>query len=58
VLLNAYEQDYSEMFTDDVSVVEAYGKVTPVQIAGNPKNIKITTPVDLVFAEALINRWE
>jgi 2-C-methyl-D-erythritol 4-phosphate cytidylyltransferase len=58
VLLDAYEQDYSEKFTDDVSVVEAYGKVRPVQIAGDPKNIKITTPVDLVFAEMLIRHCD
>jgi len=40
-------------FTDDASVVEAYGhEVTLVD--GNPENIKLTTPFDLSIAEALL----
>ena len=49
----AYEQNYSEQFTDDASVVEAIGhKINLVQ--GNTENIKITTSVDLKIAHALI----
>ena len=40
-------------FTDDASVVEAYGR--PVSLVdGNRENIKITTPFDLKVAEALL----
>jgi 2-C-methyl-D-erythritol 4-phosphate cytidylyltransferase len=40
------------MFTDDASVVEAYGKEINL-IEGNKANIKITTPFDLKLAEML-----
>ena len=53
LLLKAYEQPYSEFFTDDASVVEAFGH--PVRtIPGNRENIKITTPFDLLVAKALL----
>ena len=48
LLKHAYEQPYSEAFTDDASVVEALGKeITMVE--GNRENIKITTPSDLRY---------
>ena len=41
------------VFTDDASVVEAFGyNITLVE--GNRENIKITTPYDLKIAEVLI----
>ena len=53
LLKAANKQPYSESFTDDASVVEAYGhKVTMVE--GNRENIKITTPFDLKIAETLL----
>lgn len=53
LLKQAFKQPYSDNFTDDASVVEALGhKVTMVD--GNRENIKLTTPFDLVVAEALI----
>ncbi|MBK3516662.1 2-C-methyl-D-erythritol 4-phosphate cytidylyltransferase [Carboxylicivirga marina] len=52
-LMAAYNQDYDSLFTDDASVVEAYGKTIHL-VAGNRENIKITTPFDLVLAEAFI----
>ena len=56
ILKKSYEQEYSEDFTDDASVVEMAGyPVTLVE--GNPENIKITTPEDLVFAEALFDSY-
>ena len=55
-LLNAYKQDYSEQFTDDVSVVEAYRGVSPMLVAGSSENIKITTPFDLAVAETIIRQ--
>lgn len=46
LLKEAYRQPFSEAFTDDASVVEAFGKeITMVE--GNRENIKITTPSDL-----------
>ncbi|WP_430812527.1 MULTISPECIES: 2-C-methyl-D-erythritol 4-phosphate cytidylyltransferase [unclassified Carboxylicivirga] len=52
-LMPAYEQTYTPLFTDDASVVEAYGKTIHL-VAGNRENIKITTPFDLVLAETFI----
>jgi 2-C-methyl-D-erythritol 4-phosphate cytidylyltransferase len=53
LLKAANRQPYQASFTDDASVVEAFGaKVTLVE--GNRENIKITTPLDLRIAECLI----
>jgi 2-C-methyl-D-erythritol 4-phosphate cytidylyltransferase len=53
VLRRAYERATAGGFTDDASVVEATG--TPVQVvAGDPLAFKITTPNDLLLAEALL----
>ena len=52
VAREAFNQPYQECFTDDASVVEHIGhKVTMVD--GNRENIKITTPADLLVADAL-----
>ena len=46
--------DYKEKFTDEASVVEAFGlKVTLVE--GEEENIKITKKMDLVFADAILS---
>jgi len=53
LILKAYEQEYSETFTDDATVVEAIGvKINLVE--GNPENIKITCSDDLRIAESLL----
>ncbi len=53
ILLPAYQIDYKDKFTDEATVVEAYGmKVSLVE--GEESNIKITRPLDLVIAEILI----
>lgn len=52
LLKHANEQPYSEAFTDDASVVEAIGQ-SVTMVEGNRENIKITTPFDIVIAEAL-----
>ena len=55
VLLDAYSQPFEPTFTDDASVVERNGhKVTLVE--GDPKNLKITRPIDLTLAEYLLNQ--
>ena len=41
-------------FTDDASVVEAYGQEVSM-VEGNRENIKITTPFDICIAEAILS---
>jgi 2-C-methyl-D-erythritol 4-phosphate cytidylyltransferase len=54
LLKAANRQPYNDGFTDDASVVESYGhQITLVE--GNRENIKITTPYDLIVAEAILN---
>ncbi len=53
ILLPAFHIDYKDKFTDEATVVEAFGlKVHLVQ--GEEHNIKITRPVDLMIAETLL----
>ena len=54
VLKEAYRQAYDTSFTDDASVVEKYGKSLSYMM-GERLNIKITTPEDLILAEAVLN---
>ncbi len=55
ILLPAFGIDYKERFTDEATVVEAYGlKVTLIK--GEDTNIKITNPLDLVIAEMILNK--
>ncbi len=57
LLKAAYRQAYREAFTDDASVVEAYGHRVAM-IDGIRENIKLTTPFDMVVAEALLAESE
>lgn len=52
LLKAANRQPFSEVFTDDASVVESYGHAITM-VEGNRENIKITTPFDLAIAETL-----
>lgn len=53
ILKEAFDQPYSPTFTDEATVVEATGK--RIHLAeGENTNMKITFPVDLVIAEALL----
>jgi len=54
-LQKAYKSEYKEEFTDDASVFEA-GRHQIHLVKGNKENIKITSPEDIVIAEALLNR--
>ncbi len=55
ILLPAFNIDYNDKFTDEATVVEAYGiKVTLVE--GEENNIKITRPLDLMIAEKILNK--
>jgi 2-C-methyl-D-erythritol 4-phosphate cytidylyltransferase len=55
LILEAHVASQKEAYvgTDDAELVERHGKVVKV-IPGDPCNIKITTPEDLRFAEALL----
>ena len=49
--------DYKDKFTDEASVVEAFGlKVSLIE--GEEENIKITKTTDLLIAEAIISSRE
>lgn len=52
-ILDAFQQDFDPAFTDDASVAEKAG-YSIFMVEGNRGNIKITTPIDLILAEALL----
>lgn len=53
VLLPAFKIEYKDKFTDEATVVEAFGlKVNLIE--GEENNIKITTPFDMRLAENLL----
>jgi 2-C-methyl-D-erythritol 4-phosphate cytidylyltransferase len=54
ILRAAYERAVGEDFTDDATVVESAG-YTVMLTEGERRNIKITEPVDMTIARALIN---
>ncbi|MBQ9357217.1 MAG: 2-C-methyl-D-erythritol 4-phosphate cytidylyltransferase [Prevotella sp.] len=54
LLKAAFRQPYSDMFTDDASVVQSYGHRV-ITVEGNRENMKLTTPFDMRVAEALSN---
>ncbi len=53
IILNAYNTEYRDSFTDDASVAEYSGNEI-FMTEGNEENIKITTPIDLLIAETLM----
>ena len=57
ILLPAFRIDYKDKFTDEATVVEAFGlKVSLVE--GEETNIKITRPIDMVVAERILENKE
>jgi 2-C-methyl-D-erythritol 4-phosphate cytidylyltransferase len=57
LLKEAYMQNYRPQFTDDASVVETLGQTIHL-VKGNPENIKITYPKDLILASSLISSYK
>lgn len=53
LLLNAYQQEEKDIFTDDASVVESTGENICLLPSEEP-NIKITFPHDIIIAESLL----
>jgi len=55
ILLPAFQIDFKDKFTDEATVVEAFGiKVSLVE--GEENNIKITRPLDLIIAEQVLEQ--
>ena len=54
ILLPAFGVDYQDKFTDEATVVEAFGMKVHL-VVGEEQNIKITQPIDLLLAEGIIN---
>lgn len=59
LLKEAHEKAIREEFlgTDDASLVERLGQKVKI-VMGNYDNIKLTTPEDLYFAEAIIQKYK
>lgn len=52
-IVEAYRTDFQPYFTDDASVAEFAG-MSIATVEGNRTNLKITTPEDILIAEALL----
>ncbi|WP_181305092.1 2-C-methyl-D-erythritol 4-phosphate cytidylyltransferase [Rufibacter sp. XAAS-G3-1] len=55
LLRRAYAQPEISLFTDDASVVEKFGHKIEL-VEGSYRNIKLTTPEDLILAEAFLRQ--
>ncbi len=55
LIKKAFLQEYRSSFTDDANVLEAMGEKINL-VEGNRENIKITTPNDLIIAEAMMQK--
>lgn len=53
LLVAAFKQDYKDSFTDEATVVEAFGEKIFL-IEGDYNNLKITRPIDLIIAEKIL----
>ncbi len=56
IIKKAYSLPYDPIFTDDASVVEKAGYAVGIT-EGNPENIKITEPSDLILADYYYERF-
>ncbi len=54
IIKPAFQQPFSEQFTDEATVLEAFGGTVHL-VEGEKKNIKITTPEDLIIAQTFLN---
>lgn len=53
ILLPAYQIDFKDQFTDEATVVEAFG-LKIILVRGDENNIKITRPIDLLLVERIL----
>jgi 2-C-methyl-D-erythritol 4-phosphate cytidylyltransferase len=58
IIREAYRKAYEDGFigTDDSQLVERIGRAVSI-VEGSPMNIKITRPLDLVLAEAILRQY-
>lgn len=54
IIIPAYNIEYKEKYTDEASVVDAFGMQLQL-VEGDEENIKITTPKDIMLAEFILN---
>lgn len=57
ILLPAFQVEYDDKFTDEATVVEAFGMNISL-VEGEENNIKITRPLDLLIAESIVGSLE
>ncbi|MFZ1530414.1 MAG: 2-C-methyl-D-erythritol 4-phosphate cytidylyltransferase [Ferruginibacter sp.] len=57
IILPAFNIDYKEKFTDEATVVEAFGMQVNL-VEGEETNIKITHPIDLEIAKSILAERE
>lgn len=55
ILIPAFNIDFKDRFTDEASVVEAFGMMVTL-VEGEKQNIKITHPLDLKIADLLLSQ--
>lgn len=55
-LQKAYQKPEQTDWTDDASVMASVGKTKIELVDGTPENIKITNPLDIEIAEAILRR--
>lgn len=55
IILPAFKQPYQRAFTDEATVVEAHG-MNVYLVEGERRNIKVTTPEDMLIAEAFLKQ--
>ena len=53
LIQKAYQQNFSDKFSDDASVLESFGETINL-VEGNRENIKITYPEDLIIAKSFL----
>jgi 2-C-methyl-D-erythritol 4-phosphate cytidylyltransferase len=53
LLIDAFRQPYTDVFTDEASLVEAAGHRIHL-VKGQPENLKITTTLDMCIASAIL----
>ena len=56
ILMKAYAMPINKSFTDDATVVESMGEKIRL-VEGNPENIKITTPSDMIIGEGIYKNF-
>lgn len=56
ILISAYNKSFNDniVLTDDIALIEKYSDIIPTVIIGEDTNFKVTTPLDLKYAEFIL----